>query len=159
MAQSQSSAVSQTGQSGQDESKNSPFAMGMSQLQQLANTNPAQFKEVTENISSQLSALAKKGTSPEQTKLLDGLSDKFAEASKSGSMASLEFHGGQHPNSGNASAASKYGSQNSGMSAAFSEVGSVITSAISSAQNSGAASPSTATAAISSVEASGGAAA
>ena len=112
----------------------SPAAMSMSQLQNLAKSDPTRFKAVTQNISEILAGESKSSANSSQGKFLESLSDKFAEASKSGGMSSLEFQkGNQHL--GNASSAfSKYsGQENSGLAGVFSQVGSIISGALSNA--------------------------
>jgi hypothetical protein len=136
----------------------SPAAMSMSQLQNLAKSDPTRFKAVTQNISEQLSTEAKSATNSQQSKFFTDLSDKFAEASKSGSMSSLKFDGGSHPHTGNTSSAlGKYsGHENSGMSGAFSQVGSIISNALANVGSTTAASSTTSSTAVASVAASGG---
>lgn len=67
----------------------SSFASAMSALQQLSQSDPAQFQEVTGQIASALQADAAKATGS-QAQFLTGLADKFQQASQTGSMASLE---------------------------------------------------------------------
>jgi hypothetical protein len=136
----------------------SPAAMSMSQLQNLAKSDPTRFKAVTQNIAEQLANAAKGDTNAQQSKVLSGLSDKFAEASKSGSMASLDLGGGHHHHAGGASSAfSKYsGQQNSGMSGVFSQVGSIISNALANTGGTTAATATASSNAVASVAASGG---
>jgi hypothetical protein len=120
--------VAQTGQSSL-----SPAGQTMSQLQQLATSNPSEFKAATQKISDDLAAAAKNETDSKKSSFLEKLSGKFAEASTSGSMSSLQFHqGGKSKHSGfGVLSVGKYGEQhNSGM---FDEVGSIISSALANA--------------------------
>jgi hypothetical protein len=133
----------------------SPAAMSMIQLQRLAASDPTRFKAVTQKISDQLATEAKSETNPQQSKFLESLSGKFAEASKSGSMSSLEFHkDNTQQHLGTASSAfSKYsGQENSGV---FSQVGSIISSALSSVASTTTAASTTGST-VASVAASGG---
>lgn len=125
MAESQDPSVDQ------GQSKLSPGAQGMNQLQQLAADNPSQFKAATQKISTDLDAAAKKETDPTKSKFLESLSAKFADASKSGSMSSLQLHGGQHHHGAKSSAAGKYGGQNSQNSGMLSEIGTIVSNALS----------------------------
>jgi len=161
LAQGQSAAQTQTvtdtlDQGAGTQALASPAAMSMSQLQNLAKSDPTRFKAVTLNISDQLASEAKSDTNPQQSKLLESLSGKFAEASKSGSMSSLEFHKENQQHANSSSAFSKYsGQENSGMSGVFSQVGSIISNALSSV-GSTAAAASTTGSTVASVAASGG---
>ncbi|MBF0482498.1 MAG: hypothetical protein HQK81_14355 [Desulfovibrionaceae bacterium] len=129
----------------------SPAAMSMNQLQNLAKSDPTRFKAVTQKISDQLATEAKSASNPEQEKLLSGLSGKFAEASKSGSMSSLEFHKGAQQHG----AIGKYSGQRPD-AGTFNQVGSIISSALASTGASESATAST-SAGVAGVAASGGA--
>lgn len=147
LAQSQDPSLDQS------QSKLSGGAQSMSQLQQMATSNPTQFKAATQKIASDLDAAAKKETDPTKAKFLETLSSKFADASKSGNMSSLQLnHGAKHPHSGTFSAAGKYGGQNNQNSGMFSEVGSIVSNALSSV---GSTSSTSTTAAASTTAASG----
>jgi hypothetical protein len=164
LAQSQGAAQTPTAADSLDQGAGtqtlaSPAAMSMIQLQRLAASDPTRFKAVTQKISDQLASEAKSESNPQQSKFLENLSDKFAAASQSGSMASLDFHkdnGQQHL--GNASTAlGKYsGQENSAMSGVFSQVGSIISSALSSVGSTPASTAQTASSTVASVAASGG---
>ncbi|MBF0482159.1 MAG: hypothetical protein HQK81_13930 [Desulfovibrionaceae bacterium] len=59
-------------------------------LAQLQANNPAEFKAVTAKISQDLAAQAQSNTDPLQSQVMSDISRKFADASQTGSMASLE---------------------------------------------------------------------
>ncbi|MFT3842151.1 MAG: hypothetical protein QM723_34490 [Myxococcaceae bacterium] len=71
----------------------------MNQLQQLSQSNPAEFKQATAAISDQLKQAASQTTGP-QAQFLTQLSDRFAQASQSGDLSALQppkpQHGGHH---------------------------------------------------------------
>jgi hypothetical protein len=67
----------------------SSFASILSQLSQIQQNNPTEFKEVTANIASTLQADASSATGS-QDQALQNLADKFQQASQTGSMSSLE---------------------------------------------------------------------
>lgn len=91
----------------------------MDQLQQLATSDPAKFKEVTQKISDDLAAKAKSSTDSGESSMLSDLSDKFAEAAQSGTMDSLQPPQGPPPMAfGSADGSS---SQDSGDSSATSQ--------------------------------------
>jgi hypothetical protein len=88
----------------------SQAAQFFSKLQDLSQSNPAQFKQLTAQISSQLQADAQKATGSAQT-FLTNLANQFQTASQTGSAASLQppqgqtgsHHGhGHHHSSGQA---------------------------------------------------------
>jgi hypothetical protein len=163
LAQGQSATQAQTASDTLDlgagtQTLASPAAMSMSQLQNLAKSDPTRFKAVTQNISELLSGAAQNNANPQQGKFLEGLSEKFADASKSGSMSALDFQKGHHHHhSGSASSAlGKYsGQEGSALSGVFSQVGSIISSALSSAGVSSSAAPAAASSAVAGVAASG----
>lgn len=123
----------------------------MSQLQQLASSNPSEFKAATQKISTDLATAAKSETDPAKSKFLEKLSEKFAQASQSGKMPALQPHSGgiKHGQmGGGSSVAGKYAGQQ--MSGMFSQVGSIISNDLSSfAGASASTSGSTASAAVS----------
>ena len=61
----------------------------MSKLSQLLQQDPANFKAVTQQISDELKTAAQSASGP-QASFLSKLSDSFAQAASSGSMASLQ---------------------------------------------------------------------
>jgi hypothetical protein len=80
----------------------SGFANALKELQQLQQSDPAKFKEVTADIAKTLEADARSATGP-QSQFLSELASRFEEASQSGSMSSLEpsrsisgHHGHRH---------------------------------------------------------------
>ena len=162
LAQGQSAAQTQTvtdtlDQGAGTQALASPAAMSMSQLQNLAKSDPTRFKAVTQSISDQLATEGKTDTNAQQGKFLTDLSGKFAAASKSGSMSSLQM--GEHHRGNGASGAGKYaGQHNSEMSGMFNQVGSIISSALANVGSTTAATSSTSSSnAVASVAASGGA--
>ncbi len=106
----------------------------MGELKNLQSTDPAKFKAVAQKISDSLAADAKNSSDPQQSKMLNSLSGKFADAAKSGDMSSLQFqhhkHSGQGQKSGSLGQA--YGGQHSPGSM-FSEVNGIISNALASA--------------------------
>jgi hypothetical protein len=81
----------------------------MSQLEQLSQTDPAKFKQVTAEISDKLKTEAGQATG-QQAQFLSQLSDKFAQASQAGNMSRLEppkHAGGHHHGAHHAHAASQ----------------------------------------------------
>lgn len=83
---SQTSATSATGSDG---STISPQADLMNKLKQLQETDPAEFKAVTQQISDQLKTEAGNATGS-QADSLNKMSANFAAASSSGTMAALQ---------------------------------------------------------------------
>jgi hypothetical protein len=70
----------------------------LSELQNLQTSNPAEFKQVTADISTQLQAAAQQA-SGSQAQTLSSLASKFQQASQTGSLAPLQgghHHGGGH---------------------------------------------------------------
>jgi hypothetical protein len=61
----------------------------LSKLSQLLQQDPAKFKQVTQQIAGELKTAAQSATGP-QASFLSKLSDDFATASSSGSLASLQ---------------------------------------------------------------------
>jgi hypothetical protein len=61
----------------------------LGQLHKLQKNDPAEFQAVTEKISQDLAAQASSSTDPMQRRMLTDFSRKFADASQTGSMASL----------------------------------------------------------------------
>ncbi len=73
----------------QDGAPISPLATSLSQLQQLAQTNPAQFQQVTTNIVDQLRKAAQNATSTgntTQAAQLNQLADAFQNAAANGQI-------------------------------------------------------------------------
>ena len=92
----------------------------MAKLSQLLQQDPAKFKQVTQQISDQLKTAAASASGP-QAAFLTKLSDNFAQAASSGSLAALQppgagnehatggghhHHGGGHHGGGAAGASS-----------------------------------------------------
>ncbi len=67
----------------------------MHALEDLEKSDPAKFKAVTAQISTDLAAQAAKSTDPQQSKMLTDMADKFSQASKTGDMSSLKPKGGR----------------------------------------------------------------
>ena len=91
-------AASVSGQSGAASTSFSQTSQLVSQLQQLATSNPTEFKQVTSAISSQLSQAAQQ-TSGNASTFLTNLANQFQTASQSGSTASITLgkqSGGHH---------------------------------------------------------------
>lgn len=125
--QSVNDVLTQDQDQDQDQAKVSQAGQNMSQLQQLASSDPDKFKAATQKISDDLAAASKNETDSKKSKFLENLSEKFAAASKSGSMSDLQLHGRDHAAMGKGAFAGKFAGQHeSGMSGMFSEVGSII---------------------------------
>ena len=67
----------------------------MAKLNQLLQQDPAKFKQVTQQISDELKSQAGSASGP-QAQFLTKLSDNFAQAATSGSLASLQPPTGEH---------------------------------------------------------------
>jgi hypothetical protein len=65
----------------------------MAKLSQLLHQDPAKFKQVAQQISEQLKTAAQSASGP-QAAFLGKLSDRFAQASSSGSLSALQPPGG-----------------------------------------------------------------
>jgi hypothetical protein len=75
----------------QDGAPISPLARALSQLQQLAQTNPSQFQQITTNIVDQLHKAAQNATSTgnaTQAAQLNELADQFQNAAANGQIPS-----------------------------------------------------------------------
>jgi len=130
-ADSASGSLSAT--SAGDTSNLSEFAQLMKQLGDLATSDPAEFKQVAEQISQGLKQAAQ-GATGSQADFLDTLADRFSQAAQTGSMAPLKppataAHGGHHHVQKYAAqqGASDLGSSGDG------DVASIIESALSTA--------------------------
>jgi HSP90 family molecular chaperone len=73
----------------------SQAAQVFSKLQDLSQSDPAKFKQITANISSQLKAEADQSTGAAQT-FLSNLAGKFQTASQTGSTSALHHGHGHH---------------------------------------------------------------
>ncbi len=71
-------------------------AQMMRELERLRETDPAQFKAVTQKISDDLATQAANSTDPAQSHRLTDMSAKFAQASQTGQMPALKSHGHGH---------------------------------------------------------------
>jgi len=106
----------------------------MEQLQQLASTAPAKFKELTQKISDDLATKAQSAGDSQQSSMLSEMSQKFADAAKSGSMDSLKPKGHHHGHKGaGRSSDSSSTSTDDPMSALNTIIGKDIASALSNA--------------------------
>lgn len=138
-----SEPVVTSGAPGTDHTQLSKMGELMSQLQNLENTNPDQAKQVLSTIASQLSDKASSTNDPH----LQQLSDKFAQAAKTGDLSGLQPQGhGHHHHHAQASGgaastdATPAASTVSGMTASYAhngndpmaEVESIISNALSS---------------------------
>jgi len=116
----------------QDQASFSQAGQLMSQLQQLQTTDPAKFKAVTQKISDDLAAQAQSGGNPMLTKL----SQKFAQASQSGSMDSLQPRHGKHAGGSKThGSGKKHGGYKAG--GLLDEVNTVIANDLASLSNAG----------------------
>ncbi len=116
-----------------DDAKVSKGSQQMAKLKSLATSNPAEFKAATQKISDDLAAQAKNETDPQKAKMLTDLSDKFAEAAKSGNMDSLKFQPPKNSNPGMSSGAisQKYGGQQHRPGDLFSQIDGIVSNALS----------------------------
>ncbi len=117
-----------------------------SQLQNLAQTDPTQFKQVTAEIASQLKDAASSQTG-KQADFLNNLAGRFETASQSGKMSDLappqqaqaqsgaHHHHHAHAQSGS-STQSGVSSSQSGAESLFQQVQDIIANALSSASTS-----------------------
>ncbi len=102
---STSSAPATAASGSQDASALSPFAQVLSSLQQLAQANPSQYQQVTQQISANLQSAAQTATANGDTSLageLTKLSGDFSTASGSGQLPNIQdlaqaIGGGAHP--------------------------------------------------------------
>jgi hypothetical protein len=131
---SSSSAASATGQS--DNSQLSPFAQLMNTLQQLQQTDPSKFTQVTQQISTNLQTAAQSATASGNTTAasqLTQLATDFSNASTSGQLpnvadlAKAMSGGGHHHHHGSSSSDSTAGASSTG--AGSTATGSLSTSA------------------------------
>jgi hypothetical protein len=126
----QSSGISQVGQT-------------MSQLSQLATSDPSQFKTTAQNISDQLATAAKNTSNSTEAGVLNKMSENFADAAKTGNMSSLQSNGHHHHHSGSYTASGATGSNSTSpfatlggsgsMESTFSTIGTIISGALSEA--------------------------
>jgi hypothetical protein len=130
---SSSSAASATGQS--DNSQLSPFAQLMNTLQQLQQTDPSKFTQVTQQISTNLQTAAQSATASGNTTAasqLTQLATDFSNASTSGQLPNVAdlakaMSGGGHHHHGSSSSDSTAGASSTG--AGSTATGSLSTSA------------------------------
>jgi hypothetical protein len=118
----------------------------MSKLSQLLEQDPAKFKQVTQQIADELKTEAASASGP-QAQFLTKLSDNFAQASSTGSLASLQPSGSER--SGAAGAHHHHGghhgggSGSGGIESVLSKALDEVNLALSGRSTSGIASPST----------------
>ena len=140
------SASSATGQP--DTSQLSPFAQLMNTLQQLQQTNPAKFAQVTQQIATNLQSAAQTATSSGNTAAasqLNQLATDFSNASTSGQLPNVQdlakaMGGGHHhhhassasDSSSTASSASSAATSSSSLSSSASQALSQLFSAFQS---------------------------
>jgi hypothetical protein len=145
------STSSPTGTS--DGNQLSPFAQILSTLQQLQQSNPAQYQQVTQQISTKLQSAAQSATASGDTSLaseLTQLSTDFSNASTSGQIPNIQDlaqaiggHGHHHHHGGGGSANSGAASSSSSSSTSDSSTTSANLSqyiqSLTALQNSGSA--------------------
>lgn len=88
---SSQSAADVAGLNSEDQAKISQGAKQMSELSQLASSDPTKFKEVAQKISDTLAEKAKNSSDSHESEMLTKMSEKFADAAKTGSMDSLKM--------------------------------------------------------------------
>lgn len=120
----------------------------LSQLQNLAQTDPAQFKQVTANIAQQLQQAASSATG-KQAEVLNDLAARFQSASQSGKASDLTPQasqgtaqaGGHHHHHHHAQAAGdagqSSGSSQSGNDSLWQTIQSIISNALDTATSTG----------------------
>ena len=105
----------------------SGFGQILNQLQNLATSDPTQFKQQTSSIASQLNTMASQSSGFE-AQLFQNLSAQFQQASQTGQVPKLaEHHHGRHQNdsntvTSNAAAKSSAGSLTSAASASTTQI-------------------------------------
>jgi hypothetical protein len=119
-------SVGTTAIQAQDNNQLSPFAQVMSELQQLQQSNPTQYQQVTQQIATNLTAAAKTATTAGNTAAasqLTQLATDFTSASTSGQLPSisdlaqaLSGHHHHHHHGGQSGATSDSTSSTSGSS-------------------------------------------
>jgi hypothetical protein len=113
--------------SGTNSASASGFGQILSQLQNLATSDPAQFKQQTSSIASQLNTMASQSSGFE-AQLFQNLSTQFQQASQTGQVPKLaESHHGRHQYdsntvTSNAAAKSSAGSLTSAASASTTQI-------------------------------------
>lgn len=117
---STSSTGSASGSSTQDGSQLSPFAQILSTLQQLQQSNPTEYQQVTSQIATNLQSAAKTATSDgdtSQANELNQLATDFSNASQNNTLPNIQdlaqalsghghHHGGHHASSSDSSGTS-----------------------------------------------------
>ena len=116
-------SVGTTAIQAQDNNQLSPFAQVMSELQQLQQSNPTQYQQVTQQIATNLTAAAKTATTAGNTAAasqLTQLATDFTSASTSGQLPSIsdlaQALSGHHHHGGQSGATSDSTSSTSGSS-------------------------------------------
>jgi hypothetical protein len=131
------SASSATGQP--DTSQLSPFAQLMNTLQQLQQTNPSKFAQVTQQIATNLQSAAQTATSSGDTAAasqLNQLATDFSNASTSGQLPNVQdlakaIGGGHHHHASSASDSSSTASSASSAATSSSSLSSTASQALS----------------------------
>ena len=134
-------------------------AMGklMKELSSLQTSDPAKFKQVTQQISGDLATQAKSATDGRESQMLSDMSAKFAAAAQSGDMSSLKPQGPPPPppssesSQDGQSGSSSASSSSQGAQDLFSLLKNIISKDMSGVSNASAASSLFASAAQSSV--------
>lgn len=122
---------------GTDQANFSQGAQLMNKLSQLQSSDPSKFKAAATEISDKLAEEAKNSSDPGATKMLTDLSNKFAQAAKTGEMPDMRPSGSDHPQSGGSggnSSSSKFGGHGNA-EATFATVNSIISNALSEASS------------------------
>jgi hypothetical protein len=84
------SASAATSTASSDQVDFSQIANFFKQLQQLQQSNPAQFKQVLTDTASKLKAAAGQSTDPQQAAFLNNLAGKFQTAADTGDLSALK---------------------------------------------------------------------
>lgn len=120
--------------SDKDSTSISNGAEQMYNLQSLASSDPDKFKSVTGKIASELSEKASSETDSQKAKFLSDMASRFSAASESGSADSLRPQRPSSTSSGSQTQGYPHGSHSGHRpdGAAFQEVSSIISDAMSS---------------------------
>lgn len=148
-----SNATSSTGPSQSDSGQLSPFAQLLNTLQQLQQSNPAQYQQVTQQISANLQSASQTAQANGNTNAaneLSTLSNDFKTASQDGQLPNVqdlaEAMGAHHHHLGQAASSGQSGSAQTGSSqtnSSSSEASQLIAQLFGSLQGGGTSNAST----------------
>jgi hypothetical protein len=136
-----SNSTSATSSTQQDSGQLSPFAQLMSELQQLQQSNPTEYKQVTQQIATNLQNAAQTATTDGNTSAasqLNTLATDFTNASQTGQLPNVSDlaqaigGGGHHHHHGGSSSSSTDSSSSSSTTSSTGSTGATSTSSSSS---------------------------